>query len=58
MKRISTAWLGFTALTFATALPAQELALSQDSSPHQMQFISVDKNVNLEVLDWGGQTVG
>jgi non-heme chloroperoxidase len=25
-----------------------------DSSPHKVQFISVDKDVKLEVLDWGG----
>ena len=26
----------------------------RDPSPHSVQFISVDKNVRLEVLDWGG----
>lgn len=25
-----------------------------DNSPHTIQFISVDKDVRLEVLDWGG----
>lgn len=26
----------------------------QDSSPHATQFVTVDKDVRLEVLDWGG----
>jgi pimeloyl-ACP methyl ester carboxylesterase len=26
----------------------------KDPSPHSVQFITVDKNVQLEVLDWGG----
>jgi len=26
-----------------------------DASPHKIQFITVDKDVKLEVLDWGGQ---
>src|ERR1700730_16720908 len=38
----------------AALLFAQESAAPQDSSPHQVQTINVDKNVNLEVLDWGG----
>jgi non-heme chloroperoxidase len=25
-----------------------------DTSPHKIQFVTVDKNVRLEVLDWGG----
>ena len=25
-----------------------------DSSPHTVQFVTVDKDVKLEVLDWGG----
>jgi pimeloyl-ACP methyl ester carboxylesterase len=29
-------------------------AKSPDGSPHQIFFIPVDKNVKLEVLDWGG----
>ena len=27
----------------------------RDPSPHQVRFVSVDKSVRLEVLDWGGQ---
>ena len=26
----------------------------QDTSPHKVQFVTVDKDVKLEVLDWGG----
>jgi pimeloyl-ACP methyl ester carboxylesterase len=26
-----------------------------DTSPHTIQFVTVEKNVQLEVLDWGGQ---
>src|SRR5215472_3705451 len=33
---------------------AKETAWSRDSSPHTVQFIAVDTNVKLEVLDWGG----
>ena len=35
-------------------LCAQAPAPWRDSSPHSIQFISVDDNVKLEVLDWGG----
>lgn len=38
------------------ALPAfaQESAPWHDPSPHKAQFVTVDKDVKLEVLDWGG----
>jgi len=26
----------------------------KDPATHTIQFVTVDKNVNLEVLDWGG----
>lgn len=32
----------------------KETAWQRDKSPHTVQFIAVDKNVKLEVLDWGG----
>lgn len=32
----------------------KETAWSRDSSSHAVQFITVDTNVKLEVLDWGG----
>ncbi len=39
---------------FAGLLTAQNTAPWKDPSPHQAQFVTVDKNVQLEVLDWGG----
>jgi non-heme chloroperoxidase len=41
---------------FLAALPlsAQQAAPWHDPSPHKIQFVSVDKDVKLEVLDWGG----
>jgi pimeloyl-ACP methyl ester carboxylesterase len=39
----------------ATKETAWEIPASpHDSSPHTVQFITVDNNVKLEVLDWGG----
>jgi pimeloyl-ACP methyl ester carboxylesterase len=32
----------------------KETAWARDPSPHKVQFITVDNNVKLEVLDWGG----
>ena len=36
------------------ALLAQQSAAWRDPSPHRVQFVTVDKDVRLEVLDWGG----
>jgi hypothetical protein len=33
---------------------AQSTAAWRDPSPHQVRFVTVDSNVRLEVLDWGG----
>jgi non-heme chloroperoxidase len=33
---------------------AQEAAPWRDPSPHSVQFVTVEANVKLEVLDWGG----
>jgi pimeloyl-ACP methyl ester carboxylesterase len=41
-----------TPLTFERATPAT--AWDIDSTPHKIQFITVDNDVKLEVLDWGG----
>lgn len=32
----------------------KETAWARDPSPHKVQFVTVDTNVKLEVLDWGG----
>ena len=34
--------------------PAATSQANTDSSPHKIQLVSVDKDVKLEVLDWGG----
>jgi non-heme chloroperoxidase len=36
------------------SLTAQNAATLKDLSPHRTRFVTVDKNVQLEVLDWGG----
>jgi non-heme chloroperoxidase len=41
-------------VSFAGHLCAQEPAPWSDPSPHSVQFVTVDDNVKLEVLDWGG----
>src|SRR5216684_1060496 len=35
-------------------LQSQQPPAWKDPSPHVTQFVTVDKNVRLEVLDWGG----
>jgi non-heme chloroperoxidase len=55
---IAGRWFGprtpgsFLPLDFRRA--TKETAWPIDASPHTVQFISVDKDVKLEVLDWGG----
>ena len=41
-------------LPFDLQRASKENAWSTDASPHQVQFVTVDKDVKLEVLDWGG----
>jgi non-heme chloroperoxidase len=41
-------------ISLPARLPAQEAAPWHDPSPHSVQFVAVDKDVKLEVLDWGG----
>lgn len=50
MKRIAVLLITLLALS-ASALHAQDRI---DSSTHTVQFVTVDKDVKLEVLDWGG----
>jgi non-heme chloroperoxidase len=38
----------------APLVPAETSAPWQDPSPHHMQMVAADKDVQLEVLDWGG----
>ena len=39
---------------FAASLAGQNPVAWKDPSPHLTRFVTVDKNVQLEVLDWGG----
>jgi non-heme chloroperoxidase len=41
-------------VSFPWCLSAQQPAPWHDPSPHSIQFVTVDDNVRLEVLDWGG----
>ena len=45
-------WFGLFVTLSAVGLHAQ--IANSDLSPHRTQFITVDKDVKLEVLDWGG----
>jgi non-heme chloroperoxidase len=50
-------WLAAAVLTYASLagqLSAQEPVGWHDPSPHTIQLVTVDDNVKLEVLDWGG----
>jgi non-heme chloroperoxidase len=41
-------------ICFVTPLRSQSAPAWKDPSPHTIRFMSVDDNVPLEVLDWGG----
>lgn len=47
-------FVGLAVLLFARNLAPQQLGGWHDPSPHTVQFVTVDTNVKLEVLDWGG----
>jgi pimeloyl-ACP methyl ester carboxylesterase len=49
--RKTLVWMGVSASLLGPGVGAQERV---DASPHQVRFVSVDENVQLEVLDWGG----
>ena len=53
MRRCSLLALAILLVSLAP-LYSQQSAPWRDPSPHSMQFVSVEKNVRLEVLDWGG----
>ncbi len=44
----------FAVASMLAPLRAQESSPWHDPSPHSIQFVSVGKDVRLEVLDWGG----
>lgn len=41
-------------ISLLSPLPSPQSDAWRDSSPHTVQFVQVDKDVRLEVLDWGG----
>jgi hypothetical protein len=48
--------LGFTfplLISFSDPLAGQVWAWWLDPSPHRVQFVTVDENVKLKVLEWG-----
>lgn len=51
--RLSSATLLLLSV-FAGHLAAQGAVAWQDPSPHTVHFVTVEKDVKLEVLDWGG----
>src|SRR5262245_29612154 len=56
-RMLSLGWGAFliAGLSGPTArLDAQSSAPWKDTSPHATQLVSVEQNVQLEVLDWGG----
>ena len=56
MNRRSGSLVAASSLVIAVFVPlaAQESGAWKDPSPHQISFVTVDKDVRLEVLDWGG----
>ena len=58
MKIISI-WMMVLSIAYSAVLNAQQGPASQtpkaaDTSPHTVSFVTVDNDVKLEVLDWGG----
>ena len=41
-------------IALAALLTSTAPAQNTDSTAHTVQFVTVDENVKLEVLDWGG----
>ena len=52
----SRSWIAhpFLFVSLLSPLHSQQPASWKDPSPHVVQFLTVEKNVPLEVLDWGG----
>jgi non-heme chloroperoxidase len=53
-QSIKGVWIQGLPLTLDFQRPTKETAWARDPSPHKVQFITVDNNVKLEMLDWGG----
>ena len=48
--------IGTLATVLVGSIFAQDIAgnRQRDESPHSVQFVTVDRDVKLEVLNWGG----
>lgn len=53
-QSIKGVWIQGLPATLDFQRAIKETAWVRDPSPHKAQFITVDNNVELEVLDWGG----
>jgi len=54
VRRFKGSAASMLVVSLLVPLHAQQLPAWKDPSPHITQFVTVDKNVRLEVLDWGG----
>ena len=58
LRNLGPRWTHFCGPILSIALLApvnsQQSVHWRDPSPHAIQFVTVDKDVRLEVLDWGG----
>lgn len=54
VRWVALAFLLLVSFSGSGRASAQEPAPWHDPSPHTVQFVTVDDNVKLEVLDWGG----
>jgi non-heme chloroperoxidase len=52
---ISGTWWQSSPLPLELKHVTKQTAWPLDPSPHRIQFVTVDKDVKLEVLDWGGR---
>lgn len=51
---ITGTWTQLRSLPLDLHRATKETAWPRDTSPHKVQFVTVDNDVKLEVLDWGG----
>lgn len=53
-QTITGTWTQMLPLPLVLHRATKETEWQRDSSPHKVSFVTVDHNVKLEVLDWGG----
>ena len=54
MRRAATLGVFIVFVALAVSAYSQQSASWRDASPHTVRFVTVEDNVRLEVLDWGG----